>query len=218
MNDQAKPKKLPGNFIENRVSWTPELLAALGTAIDLDIAKRFGTSKSTITKKRMALGIPPYDDPESTRTRGLYTPEVLASLGTGTDRAIAKRLGVSKEAVKKKRQRSAIPHYPDAAPENLDHLFTPDVIALLGVESDVKIGQMLECDSESVRARRIALGIAPVVVMTKLPEEAYGLLGTMPDTEIAKKYGVGIYAIRGARKKRGVPAFDSGIGKLKAKS
>lgn len=207
MDEQAKLKKAPGNFRENRVHWTPELLAELGTAIDLDVANRYGTSKSTITKKRIALGIAPYDDPESTRTRGLYTPAVMATLGTSTDRAIAERLGVSKNAVTKKRQRAAIAHFPDAEPQNLDGLFTPDVINLLGVVSDVKIAVMLECDSESVRARRIALGIAPVVKMTKLPEEAYGLLGTMPDTAIAKKYGVGIYAVGNKRRSLLIPAF-----------
>lgn len=207
MDHQGKARKAPGNALENRVSWTPELLAEIGTAIDLDIAKRYGTSKSTVTKKRLALGIPAYKDPASKRTRGLYTPEVVATFGTDSDRTIAKKLGVSKNAVKKKRQRAGITHCEGAAPPNLDGLFTEHVIGLLGVMSDVKIAALLNCDSESVRARRVALGIKPVVTMTKLPEEAYGLLGTMPDTEIAKKYGVGIYTVRNTRSKRGIPAF-----------
>ena len=207
MNHQAKTKKAPGNALENRVSWTPDLLADLGTAIDLEIANRYGTTKSTITKKRLALGIPPYKDPNSSRTRGLYTPDVIATFGTDTDRAIAKKLGVSKEAVKKKRQRAGIPQHTGTESQSIDALFTPEVIELLGVLSDCKIADQLGCDSESVRARRVALGIEPVIKITKLPSEAFVLLGTMPDRQIAKKFSVGINAVGNKRRSLGIPKF-----------
>lgn len=209
MDNQVKAQKAPGNARENRVTWSNELLSRLGTATDLEIANIFGTSKSTITKKRLSLGIPPYKDPDSTRTRGIYTPEVIDTLSNHTDREIAAHLGVSKNAVKKKRKRLSIRKQASVAAQNLDALFTPEVINLLGVISDVEIAKQLGCDSETVRSNRVKRGIEPVIKMTTLPSEAYPLLGTMPDTEIAKTFKVGIYAVGNKRRSLGIPAFKA---------
>lgn len=204
-----KPKKAPGNARENRVNWTDELIAKLGTATDLEIANIFGTSKSTITKKRLSLGIPPYLDPESTRTKGLYTPDVISSFDKKSDREIAARLGVSKNAVKKTRKRLSIRKQASVIAQNLDALFTPEVISQLGVISDVAIAKQLGCDSETVRSHRVKLGIEPVIKMTTLPSEAYPLLGTMPDKDIAKSFNVGIYAVGNKRRSLGIAAFKA---------
>ncbi len=204
---QQRPKKAPGNTIENRVNWTDELLAKLGTATDLEIANTFGTSKSTITKKRLALGIPPYEEPTWARGKEIYTAGVISTFDKESDREIAAHLGVSKNAVKKKRKRMGIRKQEGAVTQSLDNLFTPEVISMLGVSSDSAIARLLDCDSETVRAQRVKRGIAPAIRMTKVPSEAYALLGTMPDKEIAKAFNVGIIAVGNKRRSLGIATF-----------
>lgn len=201
------PKKSPGNARENRVEWTAELIASLGTATDLEIAKLFGPSKSTITKKRLSLGIPPYKDPE--RKKGIYTPDVISTFDIESDREISARLDISKNAVKKKRKRLSIRKQASVTVPNLDELFTPEVISQLGVISDVQIAKKLGCDSETVRSRRVKLGIGPITTTATLPSEAYPLLGTIPDKDIAESFNVGITTVGNKRRSLGIPAFKA---------
>ena len=205
-----KLKKRPGNHAENRVHWTPYKIALLGKAKDAEVAQSIGASKSTVTKKRISLGIPPYNVPKSSWGVSIYAGVSSFSFKNETDQQIAERLGVSKNAVKKKRTRLGIRKDAAIKPQSLHHLFTPDVISNLGVLSDSAIARLIGCDSETVRAQRIKRGIEPVIKVKSLPKEAFALLGTIPDWLIAEQFDISVEAVRRNRRKRGISEFQSG--------
>lgn len=62
------------------------------------------------------------DDDGPIPTRGVWTAEAVALLGTDTDKAIAQQLGVSRAAVTQARKRRVIPTF--RRPERLDERFT----------------------------------------------------------------------------------------------
>lgn len=91
--------------------------------------------------------------------------------------------------------------------------WTADEIARLGVESDTAIARDLGINKSAVFKQREKLGIAAAKeTQKKSPVYAWNaksekLLGTMPDSALAKVLGIGTSAARQARQRRGIPPF-----------
>lgn len=87
--------------------FTPEVISALGTAPDPDIADRFGIDRSHLTKHRIKLGIKPYSGVG--RPMDPVSAELTPLLGKIPDTKLAKQFGISAETVRRKRYAGGIP-------------------------------------------------------------------------------------------------------------
>lgn len=111
-----------GNPGIGRVSWTPEILALLGTVPDSQIAAQIGCERKTVSYRRQCLGIPASFD----RTNNIPPPanggwnrktlpdRIIAVLGTVPDWKLAEQAGVSKKRIMDERHRRGIPSYAAA--------------------------------------------------------------------------------------------------------
>jgi hypothetical protein len=96
----------------NLIDWSTKQLDLLGTAPDHDIAKVFGVSPPSVSRKRTELGIPPF---ARAGTPIDWTAEKLALLGTAPDGDVAEQLGISKWSVLGKRTELGVPAYRKGA-------------------------------------------------------------------------------------------------------
>ena len=88
--------------------WKPEEAALLGTATDIEIAKRLGRTAYSVRRNRIYRGIP------CIPSANLWSPEEIALLGTAPDAEIAKRIGRSVSSVIGARYHRGIPNFePD---------------------------------------------------------------------------------------------------------
>lgn len=168
--------------------FTDEVDAALGTASDDELAKRFGIKLWQLTKRRIKLGIKRFEN---------WMPEHIALLGTDTDKAIALKLGVPLTAVFRKRTALNIPARAYAyvgKPPRLPRVkWTPENIALLGTDTDKAVAQALGTEVSSVRVKRRSLKIAPsakaVSAKAVIPEHLVDQFNVMSDGAIATLTG-----------------------------
>ena len=87
--------------------WTAEELALLGTEPDAFIARKLERSTLAITKRRVTLGIPAVQYPNSKRR--LYTRAEDLLLGTMPDDELARRLRRTAGAIGRRRSTLGIP-------------------------------------------------------------------------------------------------------------
>ncbi|MCG7374208.1 hypothetical protein [Pseudomonas luteola] len=154
-----------------------------------------------------------------------WTEEILALLGKATDASIARRLGVSSMTVQRKREQLGIPRRQVSmvsSDRSVEFSWTAESLALLGVESDASVASKLGLNRKGVWAKRTSLGIPRCSKRSKdndeLPEELILKLGKVPDSDLAREYGVPDYALYKARKERSIAAFvriDPAIDELK---
>lgn len=89
----------------NRMPWSPQDIAALGTATDRTIAERIHRTARAVEAKRAEMHIdafvPPYE----------WTAARIRKLGTNTDTAIAEVLHITRHAVLTARHKHGIPAY-----------------------------------------------------------------------------------------------------------
>lgn len=99
--------------------------------------------------------------------------------------------------------------------------WTKEEDALLGTDIDSAVARRLGVAKSSVAIRRQILGISTYQESLRgrkvearpspLPAEAWPLLGTIPDLEIARRYALSTYLVRQCRRKLGIASF-SGVG------
>jgi hypothetical protein len=115
------------------------------------------------------------------------------------DPVLAKKARLSLSTVAKERRRRGIPPCQRKRPAIE---WTPEMVAVLGTDSDPNVGAMLRIPPWSVRRKRTLLGIPPY---TPPPAGAnpghdwspreIALLGTMPDQKLADRLGIGVGAV-----------------------
>lgn len=76
--------------------WEPEEDAVLGTATDIEVARRLGRTKATVCHRRRALKIPGFHP-------RIWTADVDKLLGTVPDPEIARRMGCTEANVRPRR-------------------------------------------------------------------------------------------------------------------
>jgi hypothetical protein len=91
-------KRRPGRRLDD---WTAVETALLGKKPDREVAERINVSWGAVRKKRISLGIAPFQHGEIW-PHGIWTEEVLSRLGKEPHAAIARDIGVSRERVRQK--------------------------------------------------------------------------------------------------------------------
>lgn len=138
-------------------------------------------------------------------------------LGVDSDIAIARRLKISPQVVRRKRISLGIPRGSSARRKRRINWIKES--EHFGVESDVSIAQRLGVSASAVQARRTELGIppAPVEYETLVDwESERANLGVLPDAEIARRLGVSRERVRQMRGKEGIPRPPRAVRPAKA--
>jgi len=92
--------------------------------------------------------------------------------------------------------------------------WTEEQIALLGTAPDKDISKLLGCHHSTVSRKRDSLGIEPFKVPLlgpdndDCPKDIESLLGTMLDSELAKRFNLKYVTIRNYRIRRGIVDFN----------
>ncbi|MFO0978063.1 MAG: hypothetical protein U0996_16775 [Planctomycetaceae bacterium] len=175
------------------------MIRLLGTMSDVELSKRVGIPKSTLSSKRAVLGIPPVTKVVK-KTR--WTPKLIRKLGTISDQALAKELGVSSSVVQSRRQSLNISSCNDGYAARRP--WTKSEIDLLGKFSDVQLQKKLGRGRRHIRAMRESLGIPPVQKRTLVEWTPAMIrrLGKEPDTKLAEEFGVSFTTV--ALKRRSI--------------
>ena len=181
-----------------RIIWTQDAEALLGTAPDPEIAETLGISVLAVRSARNTRGIAAFRRPTCSKRKGSrprgrgsgarsWTEKDFALLGKLADRTIAERLGITAPAVGRKRKELGIPPKPRQSPR---HEWKRAEIALLGTVPDTVLAERLGVTKlEAFHKRKelgIPLGRAPKKRRRWTAEEK-ALLGTMADSELAAK-------------------------------
>ena len=97
--------------------WQPREDALLGTASDVEIARRLGRTVANVSHRRHRLGIPSHGH--------RWTPEADALLGRMPDQKLGRRLGCTAKAVARRRERLGIPASGDIGGPATSAIFAP---------------------------------------------------------------------------------------------
>lgn len=196
---------------------------ALGTASDRVIADRFGMKATWVRHQRQLHNIRPHvrrnavtlPASKPDKRHRVIDQDILDAFGTAPDQQIADRFGTTCNWVRKNRQRLKIdPYKGNQITPVLEQ--NPDVLALLGKESDRSLAKRFGGSFQLYRQLRAARGIprfndeqaqADSALWEMNRAEATALLGKVPDSELARRFG-GFQCRYGyLRKKAGIPPF-----------
>lgn len=147
-----------------------------------------------------SLGLFPFMSDTKNDSKLVWTGEDLFLLGKYTDKELAKRLGVSRWTVAKKRLYYNIP--PTKEQDDRSE-WTEEVIAQLGKIPDTQIAYITGLGLKIVAKKRRQLGIPNSYDIWKTPENI-ARLGTMPDAKLAEEIGVTPTVIYKERHRRGI--------------
>jgi hypothetical protein len=133
-----------------------------------------------------------------------WKDEEIALLGTDTDGAIARRLGLAKKRVSWKRAQLGIPSFVPR-PER----WTEHEIASLGTAADPEVARKLGKSVEAVCQTRRRLGIPPAPAVSGWTEDEIALLGTDTDGKVAAAIGRSASAVTDKRRRLKIRAFPT---------
>lgn len=126
-----------------------------------------------------------------------------ADLGKLTDKALAARIGISMQTVRRERIRRGIqafkPH-PEVIP------WCEEDLALLGTMTDEALARRTGRQTTAVQQKRLSLNIPPVKKrpLVKWTAEELALLGSISDRELARRKGVSIPIVFRKRQELGI--------------
>ena len=175
----------------------------MGTLPDPIIAERLGLGPTTITRRRLELGIEPWQN-------GLpveWTTGMLNLLGNVPDRQIAIEYEINPTTVKMKRLELGIPPF---GKKHLDPIpdLPADVLNLAGSVPDKKLADNYGVSRSAIRSYRLQeqIPIAPYVQESqhKWTKRDEGHLGTMSDGDVARKLGLPKAMVSYRRRKLGI--------------
>ena len=139
--------------------------------------------------------------------RYIWTRRQIAMLGTISDAALSRKLGLCIGTVLEKRQKLGIPASRPAKSIN----WSPDVIALLGKIPDGDVARIYGMNILSVQKKRVDLGIRCYARKSKTwhywTKKEIALLGKMPDGDVALKTGINKASVAWKRGKLKIPPF-----------
>ncbi|MCU0776333.1 MAG: hypothetical protein MUF86_01540 [Akkermansiaceae bacterium] len=139
--------------------------------------------------------------------RHTWTRSQIRMLGTISDAALSRKLGLSIETVLKKRQKLGI---AASRPAKSIH-WTRAMIATLGKLPDRKFARIHDMNVLTVYKKRVSLGIRCYARKSKSwhywTKKEIALLGRMPDGEVALKTGINKSSVAWKRCKLKIPPF-----------
>lgn len=166
----------------------------LGMRSDRDLEAEFGISAYYLRRQREALGIPAFKVNE-------FPDEMIALLGSVTDREICIRFDAHPSSVFRLRETLGIPRHRKSV-GNKSFQFPEIALSYLGRMSDRDLAKKYNLPLKKVINKRGALRIKafkPVLV-----PEAIALLGQVPDLEIALRFNVPVSVVLKTRRSLGI--------------
>ena len=199
-----RERMLHGHVGPGRPSgWTARDLALLGTASDVEIAKRVGVTRTAVEQQRRRNGVAPYGSTTDQR-RHRWTKRQIGWLGKLTDREIAERLGVTVGAVAWKRRLLCVE--PTRKSRARQH-WTKRELALLGTMPDTEIARRLGIHRHGVALKRRQLDIPNHVTQQterRWTPERIAKAGKVPDRELAEEMGIPVGVVSAYRIRHGI--------------
>jgi hypothetical protein len=190
--------------IPRRSRWIEADLALLGTLPDADLARRLACHPSSVAAMRRRRGIAP----ARPRRKVDWTDEMVARLGTASDREVAALCGVPASSVQRKRCLLGIPAYGERPHDgNGGYPWTRRTLKLLGRASDRDVARQLGISATSVGFKRTLLGIPPFVESVgrvDWTDEMVALLGTVSDRQFVRRFPMGLDTVHLKRKELGI--------------
>lgn len=185
------------------------MIGMLGTASDRAVAAALGINHSSVFLKRRSLGISPYREPISPGgPRFEWTDRAIRLLGKGSDRKIARKLGISPSAVFHKRRVLGIPGYRPP-PKRLR--WTQEMLALLGRVPDRVVARRFGTTKDTVGWKREELGrpSSPYRPAKKIAR-TFGLRQVLklPNRQLRERYGISRGTAAKLRAEFGMPTPD----------
>ena len=182
-----------------------KLLNQLGKVPDHCLATQFGVTDWVVYTARVKLGIP--------STRFVWPNVAIKLLGTASDEAIAKKLGLHATRVQAKRKRLGISSFGKST-DDKRHRWTKRELKLLGKERDTVIAKRIGINPSTVAWKRRGLGIpslskdnrntgASVILTRKQIKQ----LGAAPDLVLAKEWGMHRHQVALYRRELGIENF-----------
>jgi DNA-binding CsgD family transcriptional regulator len=185
----------------NQFRWPERLARKLGKVPDQKLAREAGVHPETVVNERRRRGIPPS---APRRPRIEWTRPMLSLLGTGTDKDVAAELGLDVGSVSRKRKGLGIEPYGRPSVETgLGWSKRED--ALLGTAPDHVIARRIHKRRSAVAYRRMVLEVPPFLPAppaVKWTKKMRDRLGELPDSEIARRFGISVKGVRQERKRR----------------
>jgi hypothetical protein len=194
------------NIPHFRVNISDTLKDVAGTDTDENIANLYNISISKVKNIRREFKIDRFiENP--------WPDEKVALLGTNTDRAIAKVLGVPLASVATERRNRNIPCF--ARYKKI--VWTKTMIKQLGAEADERVAYKLNTTVTTVAKKRMELNIRPFVLgtrrlgMTKIKWTAnmIKLLGTDSDMRVGQCLGITNITVATKRRSLNIASFGS---------
>jgi hypothetical protein len=138
-------------------------------------------------------------------TKPVWKNEHQALLGAISDRAIADIAGVDHTLVRKRRMAAGIQPYNFGT-------WTSEMTAALGTISDAQLVTKfkLRITPDAVAARRLSMGIPNITGKTKKvvwSDTWLGMLGDVPDRDVARLVGCHVDTVAAKRRMIGKPKF-----------
>ena len=188
------------------VEWTEAMTALLGTDTDRAVAEELAVHPDSVRYRRMVLGIPAFRcELGRRRRRRVWSRPIVGLLGRVSDGEVARRLGVSRSAVARRRVLLGIPPWRERAARVE---WTEDKVALLGGRPDRDVAAQLGVSRSTVMRKRLALGIAPFERRKRAVARSAAVpaLLRLPNSEAMRRGGIGEGALRRLRREYGIPA------------
>ena len=139
----------------------------------------------------------------------IWTRRHISMLGTMSDAALSRKLGLSLGTVLKKRQKLGIAASRPAKTIN----WTPAIFALLGKVPDGEIARTYGMNILTVQQKRVSRGIQCYARKSKIwhywTKKEIALLGKMPDGEVSLRTGIKKASVFWKRCKLNIPPFTT---------
>lgn len=221
---RARRRKRKGVFIATKRTWSDSENALLGTIPDYEIARRVGCSTATVGVQRRLLGITPFRAMSPMKNTLPLSPRKLLARRLElrlNQQVVEKRAGITSLS----RMERGIQKY--ASLETVNRLcqalecHTGDIVrravavvrtipddSLLGTMKDTDLAREWHVSVDTVRKRRVELGIESFRSRQRPPFPDESLLGTLPDKELAALWGMSWKRVAHRRRTLGIPAAN----------
>jgi hypothetical protein len=179
--------------------WDEQNLGDLGKMSDQSLANRMKLHNSTVRKKRLLLGIPPY---KTHRAEQPWMSHEISLLGSLPDKTLAAKLDRPLALVQQARIYRGIPVCRTRPLISWSDSDLHD----LGKLTDSVIASRKGISKGTVAAKRKALSIPPALPRG-VPPTQLSLLGTRADADVAKVIDRPVRVVKEARISRGIAAY-----------
>ncbi len=200
-----RKRGIPGFSYLEALPKNPEFMALLGKASDYELGRRFGCSNATVKIIRESLGVPVYVPEPSA--------ELIAALGTMADEEVAAQFGCKYSYVLRERKKRGIP-----ALCRMSQLETnEEFLSLVGKIPDHSLAYKFGCSLGWIGRYRKSKSIPPfhknqasagAAWQAENLAQVLPLLGTVPDSELARQFGGHGSRYTRLRNKRGIAPYQ----------